>query len=569
MNNLEKATKLTKFFSFEPDMRIVYALIFLLPMFAGISLAVFSGKSLEESMLIGYSSILLPGILSMVLGKIFIRHLKLKSIILSLLIFELIFALSFSVSVYFFGTTETPENLLVDIIAVAGVFSLLIWLAIGLLLERLKTAFSIGIMQFLVFAIFVAPLFSVSFGPLLTEYAIISIVAISVIFILIYILLSPVKRNFSVSGFDALSGFVGQWYFGSDDLEDLFDRVGVDSRVPLGVMNFKTDGIHSFVVPYIHFGPFGSLGGSDAPGYISSLMDNRAIVMHPTATHDLNPTSRNEVMGIAGKASESLNGKFSEAKGAFIESSYGNAKMHGLVINDTLLVSMTRAPYVTEDTDVSVGCLIMERLRKRFGKVIVADEHNSSAERITSFDFVSEEANEYMKAAEALLDREFTLSKMEAGFGQTRPKLKTIGSNGIWMALFKAGDKKAAYVVVDGNGLARASKEGLEKAISEAGALPIVMTTDSHERNVVGGVVNEVVLDGETIADVAGRIAVMRTLPFQFNSSVQEIEVKVLGPKQSIEIVSTVNSIVAMAKFMVPIAILLIILFLLIVLRKL
>ena len=569
MDNIEKATKITKYLSFEPDMRIVYALIFLLPLIAGLSLTVFANKSIEESILKGYTTILLPGILTMVVGKIFIRHMKLKSIIISLLVFELIFTLSFSVSVYFFGLTEKPENLLIDIIAVSGVFTLLIWLAIGLLLDRLKTAFSIGIMQFLIFMLFVAPLFSVSFGQLLTEYAIISIVSISVIFILIYILLSPVKRNFSVSGFDALSGFVGQWYFGNDDLEDLFDQVGIDSKLPLGIMNFKTDRIYSFVVPYIHFGPFGKLGGSDAPGYIASLMDNGAIVMHSTATHDLNPTSRNEIMKIAIEAKESMNAKFSDAKGAFIEAEYGNARIKGLVINDSILVSLTRAPYVTEDVDISVGYLIMEKLRKKFRNVIVADEHNSSAEKITSFEFISQEAGEYMKAADALLAKDFSLSKTEAGFEQLKPNIKAVGSNGIWLALFRIGERKIGYTIIDGNGIARESKERLEAEMAKIGIIPVIMTTDSHEKNVVGGVVNEIILDNEIITDIIGKLSVMKLSQFSTNSSAQEMELKVLGPKQSIEIVSTVNSIVAMAKFMVPIAVLLIILFLLIVLKRL
>ncbi|MCX6773522.1 MAG: DUF2070 family protein [Candidatus Micrarchaeota archaeon] len=569
MDNIEKATKITKYLSFEPDMRIVYALIFILPLIAGVSLTVFANKSIEESILKGYTTILLPGILTMVVGKIFIRHMKLKSIIISLLVFELIFTLSFSVSVYFFGLTEKPENLLIDIIAVSGVFTLLIWLAIGLLLDRLKTAFSIGIMQFLIFMLFVAPLFSVSFGQLLTEYAIISIVSISVIFILIYILLSPVKRNFSVSGFDALSGFVGQWYFGNDDLEDLFDQVGIDSKLPLGIMNFKNDKIYSFVVPYIHFGPFGKLGGSDAPGYIASLMDNGAIVMHSTATHDLNPTSRNEIMKIAIEAKDSLNNKFSDAKGAFIEAEYGNARIKGLVINDSILVSLTRAPYVTEDIDISVGYLIMEKLRKKFKNVIVADEHNSSAEKITSFEFISQEAGEYMKAADALLTKDFQLARIEAGFEQLKPNIKAIGSNGIWLALFKIGERKIGYIIIDGNGIARESKERLEAEMAKIGITPVIMTTDSHEKNAVSGVVNEITLDSEMVTDIIGKLSVMKLSQFSANASAQEMELKVLGPKQSIEIVSTVNSIVAMAKFMVPIAVLLIILFLLIVLKRL
>ncbi len=566
MDNIDKATGLTKYLSFKVDMRIVYILLFALPLLAGASLSVFGNKPLEESLLLSYTSLFISGIISMFLIKMVVWNLKMRSILLSTLIFELIYSISLSLSVYLFGMSE---NLLVDILAVAGVLSLMLWLCIGMVLGKLKTGITIGIIQFVVFAFFVAPFFAVSLKSLLAEYAVLSTVSVVVVLVLAYALLSPVRRNFSVSGFDAISSFAGQWYFGTDDLEDLFSQVGAQTSLPLGIISIKANKNCKVLVPYIHFGPFGKLGGSDAPGAISSALGGNAIVMHSTATHDLNPTSRNEISKIIDAAKSFDQGaRHFKAKGAFIESSYGSARMHGLVINDSILVTFTRAPNVTEDTDIGLGYIIMEKLKRKFKNVIVADEHNSSAEKITYFDLLSEEAKEYLKCADALMLKDYEIKEMECSISMARPKAKALASNGIHTMLFKIGSQKIAYIVMDGNGISRISKEALEAAIIKEGITPIIMTTDSHEMNTVSGVVNEIVLDENAMAQIVDILHMAKTEPFSAAFAVPEVELKVLGSRQSIEIISTVNSIVAVAKFIVPITLILLVLFLLVILNR-
>jgi len=566
LDNIDKAAGLTKYLSFKANMKIVYIMLFALPLLAGASLSVFGNKPLQESLLLSYTSLFISGIISMFLVKMFVWSLKLRSIILSMLVFEFIYSVSLSLSVYLFGMSE---NILVDILAVSGVLSLIIWLCIGMILGKLKSGVTIGIIQFVVFAFFVAPFFAVSLGSLLTEYAILSAVSVVVVLFLAYILLSPVRRNFSVSGFDALSSFAGQWYFGTDDLEDLFSQVGVDASLPLGIMGIKADKDYKIVVPYIHFGPFGKLGGSDAPGNISGALGGNAIVMHSTATHDLNPTSRNEISKIIDAVrSSDASAKYFKARGAFIESSYGYARMHGLVINESILVTFTRAPETTEDTDISLGYLIMEKLRKKYKNVIVADEHNSSAEKITYFDLLSEEAKEYLKCADALASKDSQSQDMECSISYIKPKAKGLASNGIRTMLFKIGNKKIAYIVMDGNGISQKSKEALEAAIAKEGIVPIIMTTDSHELNAVSGIVNEIELDEAAISQIVDKVHMAKTEPFSAAFSVPEVGLKVLGSRQSIEIISTVNSIVAVAKFIVPITLVLLVLFFLVILNR-
>jgi putative membrane protein len=242
--------------------------------------------------------------------------------------------------------------------------------------------------------------------------------------------------------------------------------------------------------------------------------------------------------------------------------------MHGLVINDSILVTFTRAPEVTEDTDIGLGYLIMEKLKRKFKNVIVADEHNSSAEKITYFDLLSEEAKEYLRCADALASKAFALQDIECSISWLKPNVKAIASNGIRTMLFRIGNRRIAYVIIDGNGIGRKSKEALEAAMTKEGMEPIIMTTDSHELNMVSGVVNEIELDEKAIAQIVDTVHMAKTAQFSAAFSVPEVELKVLGPRQSIEIISTINSIVAVAKFIVPIALILLVLFLLVILNS-
>jgi predicted neutral ceramidase superfamily lipid hydrolase len=569
LDSIDKATNLTKFLSPNINMGAVYFLILALPLLAGLALWQFGQKPLWESMLLSYTSLFISGIISMILIKILVWNIRLKSIILSTLIFEAIYSVSLAVSVYLFGQSD---NMLVGIIAVAGAFSLIIWLCIGIILGKLKTGLTIGIIQFLVFSFFVAPFFSVQLTHLLAEYALISGVSVLVVLLSANMLLSPVRRNLSVSGFDALSGFANQWYLGTGDLEDLFAQVGTHARLPIGIIGImagKQEKPQYIIVPYVHFGPFGKLGGSDAPGSISSALGGSAIVMHSTATHDLNPTSRGEISKIIDAISSSEKGaNYFKARGGFIEAAYGNARMHGLVINESILATFTRAPDTTEDTDISVGYLMMEKLKKKYRNAIVADEHNSSAEKITSFDILSEEAGEYLRCTDALLSKTFTAQDMECAISRPKISAKGLASNGVNAILFKAGNKKVAYIVLDGNGISRASKERLENELAKDGTVPIIMTTDSHELNAVGGVVNEIELNDMAISQIADSMHQARTEPFSAAFSIPEAEIQVLGARQSIEIISTVNSIVAMAKFLIPMTMAVLLLFLLAVLSR-
>ncbi len=123
------------------------------------------------------------------------------------------------------------------------------------------------------------------------------------------------KKNLGVSSMDALSMFLSQWLYGEKDLEEAFEGIGeeVETLVWVGKFEGKKNSA-LFVVPYIHFGPFGNLGGSEFTWQIAdslccdyagerkhTLRHQRDVfVFHGMATHDFNPVSSGEIHNVVG-----------------------------------------------------------------------------------------------------------------------------------------------------------------------------------------------------------------------------------------------------------------------------
>ncbi|MFH1684884.1 MAG: DUF2070 family protein, partial [Candidatus Micrarchaeota archaeon] len=85
-----------------------------------------------------------------------------------------------------------------------------------------------------------------------------------------------------------------------------------------------------------------------------------------------------------------------------------------------------------------------------------------------------------------------------------------------------------------------------------------VFTTDTHQTNMVKGVLNP--LDSEKslllAINSACKEAVADMQSAKFFSDTEWLDINVIGAKQSIELISTVNSIVAVAKITLPLILL-------------
>ncbi|MFB6170712.1 MAG: DUF2070 family protein, partial [Haloarculaceae archaeon] len=76
----------------------------------------------------------------------------------------------------------------------------------------------------------------------------------------------PWRRGLDVSVLDFAGGFIGHIAEGTRELEDFFEDVGEEAVVPVTVLSFRRDDDTEkarFVLPMIHPGPMGEIGGGN------------------------------------------------------------------------------------------------------------------------------------------------------------------------------------------------------------------------------------------------------------------------------------------------------------------
>ncbi len=206
---------------------------------------------------------------------------------------------------------------------------------------------------------------------------------------IIYIVDRPYRKNFGFHGFDAVAQMLQNWLFDANISTPFGVKFGTPTDVRTDTIVFRRKGgdIKSiFFIPEIHYGPAGTLAGSDFPHllehYASQKYKAQAMIMHSTVDMDQNPISSSQFGQLRdaldkGVASSSRKGR---AQYTFSSGSHESASITRLGLGDVSLVTMTRAPRVTEDVPLDTSILLKEMLDVRFGPSVLVDAHNSRYE---------------------------------------------------------------------------------------------------------------------------------------------------------------------------------------------
>lgn len=436
-----------------------------------------------------------------------------------------------------------------------------------------KSAPMLALMQLALFAFFflTGAGFGTTFDPagVLLRVFLSSFVFICGIYLMFYVISAPMKKNLGVSSMDALSMFLSQWLYGEKDLEEVFDEIGEDLETMVWVARFsgkKNDTL--FVVPYIHFGPFGNLGGSEFTHTISDALcpdgKRNVFVFHGTATHDFNPVTSDE----AGKVIAACNRALSRLRPAPAKLSHdvcrvGSIRASAMRIGDSAFLSYTRAPETTEDINFGLGLALMEKAKKYMKDACVVDEHNAETGDISSVEVGSPIGFEMLDATEKLLSSSYKQAPFLLGTASTKLPIATLGSNGLKLALFAQGKKLTALLLADSNSVTPSFRESLISLMSELGrehgysCNGEVMSTDTHQINTVQGVLHPLGVDDKGAVNSAVRKlfseALLQLEPVKFGAASERFRIRVFGTGQSAEIASTINAVVALLKLALPI----------------
>ncbi|HOU80177.1 MAG TPA: DUF2070 family protein [Methanoregulaceae archaeon] len=398
----------------------------------------------------------------------------------------------------------------------------------------------------------------VLFTPPFGLFATLSTIVFGIGFVLlIWALDRPLYRAFHIHGLNFLNTFLAHITDGSKTMEDFFHEIGEEVYVPQVNLLFRPENGRGvlFIVPNIHPGPLGEIGGGNLPNYLQSSFSELVMVSHGTATHDFNLVAEDEIEKIIRairKAESAL--VFSDKASRSHRYQYGSVSVLYQVFNDTILIVSTRSPEKTEDIDLGVGMAIMAEGHRAFPHVAFVDAHNCFTGDISTVQPGTLSALEYHSAALHAIEEGMRLEQSRFRFGSAQvippfSRKEGFGDQGLEVLVIEAGEQKTAYVLIDGNNVQAGVRDILRTSVLNLVEEAEIMTTDSHVVNVLSGK-NPVGyhVDPELILpylDQAVKEAINNLSWGEAAGSTALCErVRVFGSQRMVQMASTVNAMI-------------------------
>ncbi|MEF8854949.1 MAG: DUF2070 family protein, partial [Haloarculaceae archaeon] len=373
----------------------------------------------------------------------------------------------------------------------------------------------------------------------------------------------PWRRSLDVSVLDFIQGFIGHIAEGSNELEQFFEEIGEEALVPVTVLSFRRPaGTEKarFVLPMIHPGPMGDIGGGNLPFRIAEEADGLAFPPHATAGHDFNLVTRQEVETICDTAEAAYQqieyGDRATRTQQLVE---GDATLTGQAFGPNALLVNTFSPTFADDVEYAVGLSAAAEARQDgLDEILLVDAHNCNngleGEDLghivpgspRSFDMIQGAGR--LGEELAAMDQE----PLELGVAWERgPWERTdgIGPLGIRVAVTAVDGQRTAYVLVDGNNMEPGVRARIVDSI-DAADVAEVMTSDTHVVNTVDAEnqVGDKIDVGDLVALVQDLVdrAVADLEPVEAGMASEKAEVTVFGNDRTETLASQANATVQM-----------------------
>ena len=297
--------------------------------------------------------------------------------------------------------------------------------------------------------------------------------------------------------------------------------------------------------------------------------------MHCAVDMDNNPISSSQFNAVRDSLDNGVrNCRLISGKGSpfcLLNSEHGNSKISALMFGKVSLVTMTRAPKVTEDVSLESAVLFRELLDTKLGTSVLLDAHNSRYEaapkpELDGIKFNSQFANEYVKAIKAIGKAAHKSKLVRMGMASKELYFRLgcpedIAHGNLNVAIFKFNGYSHVLVQVNANNVLPTFREALIRHVKEKyGINAELYTTDTHAvnslefnaSNVLGRYTKyqkfAAVLN-ETIEKALSNMEVVSV----YHSRGEMKKFKVWGQNAMETIIATANSIFGITRLLVPI----------------
>jgi len=309
---------------------------------------------------------------------------------------------------------------------------------------------------------------------------------------------TPLKKSFRVSASELFRYYLDHITSGRMDGEAIISRFAEPIRAKFGVIGFKRpDGTlkAAIVVPAVHPGPIGRLGGSDLPAKVAESIPDADLVMvpHSAATHDYNPVASTEVERLGRQAAQLLESIEYAPHGTKAQTHGDDIRVTTQVFGDAALLTYTSWPLPIDDVEYGVG-LAAELTAQLSGakSAHFVDCHNSLLPGAGAVHLCTPRADAIIhasgKAAAACLagaraPLRVGVAQDQASFGRDQG----IGAQGVQVIAVECEKQRFAYILWDGNNAVPEVTRAIGEHVKDLVDGFQVMTTDNHSVNAHAG----------------------------------------------------------------------------------
>ncbi len=313
--------------------------------------------------------------------------------------------------------------------------------------------------------------------------------------ILIWMIERPLQRAFKIRGLAFINAFIAHMTDGSKGMEDFFREIGEEIFVPQVSFFFRrvNEKPVIFTVPNLHPGPMGEIGGGNLPKVLHDNFEDETLVAHGCATHDFNLVSEGEINKVIDALQKSRHDiAYFSVAGRSGRLACGSVQILFQRFGDSVLLVTTRSPQRTEDLDFSVGMTIMAEGHRWFPHVAVVDAHNCMTDLSSPVLLATLTATEYQQGSLEAMERCRTTPLYPFRIGVTHLTLpfsreQGFGDLGVQVLVVEVDGQRTAYVLIDGNNMAKGVREVVLEQILNVVDYAEVMTTDTHVVNTITG----------------------------------------------------------------------------------
>jgi len=304
----------------------------------------------------------------------------------------------------------------------------------------------------------------------------------------------------------------------------------------------------------------GEIGGGNLGKRVAEVADGVAFPPHATAGHDFNLVTESEVDTILDAAETAFEKiEYSDEATAGHRYTEGEATLLGQAFGEDAMIVTTYSPGCADDVDYAVGLSAMSEARRGgLGDVLLVDAHNCND------GLAGEDLGHVVPGSQRSFDMIHGAGQLgETLAGAERGPLRCgvawaetdwvpqegIGPLGIRVAVFEVGERRTAYVLVDGNNMEPGLRERILDAVEGVDAVE-VMTSDTHivnamsAENQVGGAIPEADVIEQITDLVEGAIADLE--PVEAGIASERTEVTVFGNDRTETLASTANAMVSL-----------------------